>query len=64
MSPYRLGSSLSAGDTDRDGHPDLAVGVLGRGGLRQGGWRRPRLRCGSKGLTGSRSAWFTGRAET
>ncbi|MGW3442946.1 FG-GAP and VCBS repeat-containing protein [Streptomyces sp. NPDC001076] len=56
----QFGHSVSAGDSNRDGYPDLAVGVpyenVGRskeaGGVHV-------LRGGRKGLTGAGSQWFT-----
>ncbi|MEV5382238.1 FG-GAP and VCBS repeat-containing protein [Streptomyces sp. NPDC052721] len=56
----RFGYALSAGDTDRDGYPDLAVGVpeeevgqvANAGGVHV-------LRGGRSGLTGAGSQWFT-----
>lgn len=55
-----FGGTLSAGDTNRDGYPDLAVSseeekvgsVVSAGGVHI-------LRGGSKGLTGAGSQWFT-----
>ncbi|MEU8471417.1 FG-GAP and VCBS repeat-containing protein [Streptomyces sp. NPDC029006] len=56
----RFGYSLSAGDTDRDGYPDLAVGVPEEesGTVHNAGGVHV-LRGGSKGLTGTGSQWFT-----
>ncbi|MER7046034.1 FG-GAP repeat domain-containing protein [Streptomyces jumonjinensis] len=58
----RFGTQLSAGDTDRDGYPDLAVGTeeaVGEalGEERAGGAHV--LHGGKKGLTGAGSKWFT-----
>jgi hypothetical protein len=55
-----FGGSLSAGDTNGDGYPDLAVGVWqetvssqpNAGGVHV-------LRGGTPGLTGKNSQWFT-----
>lgn len=57
-----FGQDLSAGDTDRDGYPDLAVGVPGeRAGTVAGAGGVHILRGGKKGLTGPGSRWFTRR---
>ncbi|MEU0334811.1 FG-GAP and VCBS repeat-containing protein [Streptomyces sp. NPDC006193] len=56
----RFGSSLTAGDTDRDGYPDLAVGVTEEeaGSAGDAGGVHV-LRGGRSGLTGTGSQWFT-----
>ncbi|MER7046036.1 FG-GAP repeat domain-containing protein [Streptomyces jumonjinensis] len=53
-----FGHSFSAGDTNRDGYPDLAVGTNERIDNRQVGGAHV-LRGGKKGLTGTGSQWFT-----
>ena len=55
-----FGSDLSAGDTNRDGYPDLAVGVPEEkvGTAEQAGGVHI-LRGGPHGLTGNGSQWFT-----
>ncbi|MEU2156879.1 FG-GAP and VCBS repeat-containing protein [Streptomyces sp. NPDC019396] len=55
-----FGFALSVGDTDRDGYPDLAVGVPGEkvGTLKQAGGVHV-LRGGAHGLSGTGSGWFT-----
>ncbi|MFD6415878.1 FG-GAP and VCBS repeat-containing protein [Streptomyces sp. NPDC060194] len=59
-----FGGSLSAGDTDRDGYPDLAVGVWQeKVGSAEGAGGVHVLRGGAKGLSGTGSKWFT-RATT
>ncbi|MER5768748.1 FG-GAP and VCBS repeat-containing protein [Streptomyces sp. NPDC001985] len=56
----RFGQVLSAGDTNRDGYPDLAVGVPGeRAGTAGSAGGAHILRGGKKGLTGTGSQWFT-----
>ncbi|MEU9382430.1 FG-GAP and VCBS repeat-containing protein [Streptomyces sp. NPDC048279] len=60
----RFGSSLSAGDTNADGYPDLAVGVPGEKiGTQTNAGGIHVLRGGKSGLTGTHSQWFT-RATT
>ncbi|UFR02731.1 FG-GAP-like repeat-containing protein [Streptomyces sp. Go40/10] len=56
----RFGWGLSAGDTNRDGYPDLAVGVPEEdsGSVRDAGGVHV-LRGGRSGLTGTGSQWFT-----
>ncbi|MFF8958826.1 FG-GAP and VCBS repeat-containing protein [Streptomyces sp. NPDC014894] len=54
-----FGFSLSAGDTDRDGYQDLAVGATERIGSVEGAGGVHILRGGKKGLTGAGSQWFT-----
>ncbi|MBL1081366.1 FG-GAP repeat protein [Streptomyces actinomycinicus] len=55
-----FGYSLSAGDTNRDGYPDLAVGVPEEeaGSVENAGGVHV-LRGGKGGLTGTGSQWFT-----
>ncbi|MGW3205958.1 FG-GAP and VCBS repeat-containing protein [Streptomyces sp. NPDC001135] len=55
-----FGYSLSAGDTNRDGYPDLAVGVPEEeaGSVHNAGGVHV-LRGGRSGLTGTGSQWFT-----
>ncbi|MFJ3303370.1 FG-GAP and VCBS repeat-containing protein [Streptomyces sp. NPDC086549] len=55
-----FGSDLSAADTNRDGYPDLAVGVPEEkvGTVKQAGGVHV-LRGGAYGLTGTGSQWFT-----
>jgi len=55
-----FGSSLSAGDTDHDGYPELAVGVPEEkvGSAKEAGGVHVLLG-GHSGLTGSHSGWFT-----
>ncbi|WP_149831079.1 FG-GAP and VCBS repeat-containing protein [Streptomyces tailanensis] len=55
-----FGMDLSAGDTNRDGYPDLAVGASGEkvGSATDAGGVHI-LRGGKKGLTGTGSQWFT-----
>ena len=55
-----FGFALSAGDTNRDGYPDLAVGVPGEkvGSAEEAGGVHV-LRGGTRGLTGTGSQWFT-----
>ncbi|GHH86391.1 FG-GAP and VCBS repeat-containing protein [Streptomyces capitiformicae] len=55
-----FGYALSAGDTNRDSYPDLAVGVCGEkvGSASDAGGVHI-LRGGKKGLTGTGSQWFT-----
>ncbi|MFM9449930.1 FG-GAP and VCBS repeat-containing protein [Streptomyces europaeiscabiei] len=55
-----FGYDLSAGDTDRDGYPDLAVGVAEEkvGSAKTAGGVHI-LRGGKKGLTGIGSQWFS-----
>ncbi|MGJ5833299.1 FG-GAP and VCBS repeat-containing protein [Streptomyces ossamyceticus] len=55
-----FGYGLSAGDTNRDGYPDLAVGVSGEkvGSTKHAGGIHI-LRGGRKGLTGAGSQWFS-----
>ncbi|MFE2097806.1 FG-GAP and VCBS repeat-containing protein [Streptomyces sp. NPDC059468] len=55
-----FGSGLSAADTNRDGYPDLAVGVPEEkvGTAKQAGGVHV-LRGGAHGLTGTGSQWFT-----
>jgi hypothetical protein len=55
-----FGSSLSAGDTNRDGYPDLAVGVPYEkvGTVKEAGGVHV-LRGGRSGLTGQNSQWFS-----
>ncbi|MFI1889082.1 FG-GAP and VCBS repeat-containing protein [Streptomyces jumonjinensis] len=54
-----FGGSLSAGDTNRDGYADLAIGTHEPlGTLRRAGGAHV-LYGGKKGLTGSGSEWFT-----
>ncbi|MEU6664439.1 FG-GAP and VCBS repeat-containing protein [Streptomyces sp. NPDC046727] len=55
-----FGSALSAGDTNRDGYPDLAVGVTEEkvGTVKTAGGVHV-LRGGPHGLTGTGSQWFT-----
>ncbi|GHE76271.1 hypothetical protein GCM10018785_50680 [Streptomyces longispororuber] len=55
----QFGASLSAGDTDRDGYADLAIGVPGEAVGREeyaGGLHV--LRGGPRGLRGTGSRWF------
>ncbi|WP_225825123.1 FG-GAP and VCBS repeat-containing protein [Streptomyces naphthomycinicus] len=56
----RFGYSLSAGDTNRDGYPDLAVGVPEEevGSVQNAGGVHV-LRGGRSGLSGTGSQWFT-----
>ncbi|AKN70833.1 integrin-like protein [Streptomyces sp. PBH53] len=56
----RFGYALSAGDTNRDGYPDLAVGVPEEeaGAVESAGGVHV-LRGGRSGLTGTGSQWFT-----
>ncbi|GGW17332.1 hypothetical protein GCM10018980_08380 [Streptomyces capoamus] len=56
----RFGYALSAGDTNRDGYPDLAVGVPEEesGAVQDAGGVHV-LRGGRSGLTGTGSQWFT-----
>ncbi|WP_251094635.1 FG-GAP and VCBS repeat-containing protein [Streptomyces sp. Caat 7-52] len=56
----RFGYALSAGDTNRDGYPDLAVGVPEEesGPVPNAGGVHV-LRGGRSGLTGTGSQWFT-----
>ncbi|MEV6112186.1 FG-GAP and VCBS repeat-containing protein [Streptomyces sp. NPDC052109] len=55
-----FGTALSAGDTNRDGYPDLAVGVPEEevGAVANAGGVHV-LRGGKSGLTGTGSQWFT-----
>ncbi|MFG2940589.1 FG-GAP and VCBS repeat-containing protein [Streptomyces sp. NPDC048282] len=55
-----FGSALSAGDTNRDGYPDLAVGVPEEkiGSVTYAGGVHV-LRGGKHGLTGAGSQWFS-----
>ncbi|MDQ1068480.1 FG-GAP and VCBS repeat-containing protein [Streptomyces canus] len=55
-----FGSDLSAGDTNGDGYPDLAVGVYSEkvGSMEDAGGVHV-LRGGKSGLTGKNSQWFT-----
>lgn len=55
-----FGYELSAGDTNRDGYPDLTVGVPGEkvGSTKYAGGVHI-LRVGKKGLTGTGSQWFS-----
>ncbi|WP_225836174.1 FG-GAP and VCBS repeat-containing protein [Streptomyces sp. NK08204] len=55
-----FGAALSAGDTNHDGYPDLAVGVPGEtvGTLKEAGGVHI-LRGGTHGLTGTGSQWFS-----
>ncbi|GAA2250990.1 FG-GAP repeat protein [Streptomyces amakusaensis] len=55
-----FGLKVSAGDTNRDGYPDLAVSVPGEkvGAAASAGGVHI-LRGGKKGLTGTGSQWFT-----
>ncbi|MQS35299.1 FG-GAP repeat domain-containing protein [Streptomyces katsurahamanus] len=54
-----FGYALSAGDTNRDGYPDLGVGTFETlGKLRSAGGAHV-LHGGKKGLTGKDSRWFT-----
>ncbi|QCX78063.1 FG-GAP repeat protein [Streptomyces sp. YIM 121038] len=55
----RFGGSVSAGDTNGDGYPDLAVGASSEdvGGTRDGGGVHV-LRGGAGGLKGAGSKWF------
>ncbi|WP_330459425.1 FG-GAP and VCBS repeat-containing protein [Streptomyces sp. NBC_00820] len=55
-----FGSALSAADTNRDGYPDLAVGVPEKkvGSTKTAGGVHV-LRGGAHGLTGTGSQWFT-----
>ncbi|MCT2588386.1 VCBS repeat-containing protein [Streptomyces sp. N2-109] len=58
-----FGRDLSAGDTNRDGYPDLAVGVPGeKAGAAERAGGVHILRGGKRGLTGSGSRWFTRRS--
>ncbi|MFI6246986.1 FG-GAP and VCBS repeat-containing protein [Streptomyces sp. NPDC051016] len=56
----QFGHSVSAGDTNRDGYPDLAVGVPYEkvGSVKEAGGVHV-LRGGRKGLSGTGSQWFT-----
>ncbi|MEW2120308.1 FG-GAP and VCBS repeat-containing protein [Streptomyces sp. NPDC005474] len=55
-----FGYSLSAGDTNRDGYPDLAVSSVGeKVGSVSGAGGVHVLRGGRNGLPGSGSQWFT-----
>ncbi|MFC5155124.1 FG-GAP and VCBS repeat-containing protein [Streptomyces amakusaensis] len=54
-----FGISLSAGDTNRDGYPDLAVGTLENIGSTEWAGGVHILRGGKKGLTGTGSQWIT-----
>lgn len=57
-----FGAALSAGDTNRDGYPDLAVGTPGEKiGTAKGAGGVHILRGGKKGLTGAHSQWFSRR---
>ncbi|AXG78371.1 FG-GAP and VCBS repeat-containing protein [Streptomyces paludis] len=55
-----FGAELSAGDTNRDGYPDLAVSAPSEkvGSAKEAGGVHI-LRGGKKGLTGAGSQWFT-----
>ncbi|MFI1867607.1 FG-GAP and VCBS repeat-containing protein [Streptomyces jumonjinensis] len=55
-----FGTTVSAGDTDRDGYPDLAASAPGEkvSGKKYAGGVHI-LRGGEKGLTGAGSKWFT-----
>ncbi|GAA2221780.1 FG-GAP repeat protein [Streptomyces amakusaensis] len=54
-----FGNSLSAGDTNRDGYPDLAVGTMEDIGSTEWAGGVHILRGGKKGLTGTGSQWIT-----
>ncbi|MFF7053811.1 FG-GAP and VCBS repeat-containing protein [Streptomyces griseorubiginosus] len=55
-----FGSDLSAGDTNGDGYPDLAVGVpYEKVGTAKGAGGVHVLRGGRAGLTGKNSQWFS-----
>lgn len=56
----QFGHSISAGDSNRDGYPDLAVGVPYEkvGSAKEAGGVHV-LRGSRKGLTGAASQWFT-----
>ncbi|MQS35295.1 FG-GAP repeat domain-containing protein [Streptomyces katsurahamanus] len=54
-----FGISISAGDTDRDGYPDLAIGTAETIGELGAAGGAHLLHGGKKGLTGSGSKWFT-----
>ncbi|MQS35293.1 FG-GAP and VCBS repeat-containing protein [Streptomyces katsurahamanus] len=54
-----FGSTLSAGDTNRDGYADLAVGTTEEVGPLDGAGGAHVLHGGKKGLTGTGSKWFT-----
>ncbi|GAA2221772.1 FG-GAP repeat protein [Streptomyces amakusaensis] len=54
-----FGYTVSAGDTNRDGYPDLAVGTMEKIGSAEGAGGAHILRGGKKGLTGTGSQWFT-----
>jgi hypothetical protein len=56
----QFGFSVSAGDTDHDGYPDLAVGVpYETAGSAKGAGGVHVLRGGRSGLTGAGSRWFS-----
>ncbi|MQS35294.1 integrin-like protein [Streptomyces katsurahamanus] len=54
-----FGGSISAGDTNRDGYPDLAIGTGEELGDLDGAGGAHVLHGGKKGLTGTGSKWFT-----
>ncbi|MER5767594.1 FG-GAP and VCBS repeat-containing protein [Streptomyces sp. NPDC001985] len=54
-----FGFDMSVGDTNRDGYPDLAVGVLEDIGRDQSAGGVHVLRGGKKGVSGGGSQWFT-----
>ncbi|GAA2221785.1 FG-GAP repeat protein [Streptomyces amakusaensis] len=54
-----FGISLSAGDTNRDGYPDLAVGTAETIGSAEGAGGVHVLHGSKKGLTGAGSQWIT-----